>query len=221
MPVRACIFDFDGTLADSMWVWEALGAEFCERAGIELEGGFCSRLAQLGLENASRVFVDECGLDESPDELFAHWLAIVSEKYATKVLLKPGAREFLCALAARGIRLAVATANQPGPLRLALANNDVDDLFEVALSADEVTDKGKSTPEVYLAAAARLGISVEECLVFEDVLGPAQQAHHGGFRVVGVYDDSTAQDHDALRAETDAFIESYVFAEKELAPFLS
>ena len=221
MPVRACIFDFDGTLVDSMWVWEALGADFCARAGIEMEVGFCSRLAQLGLESASRVFVAEYGLDESPEDLFAHWLAVVSEKYSSEVFLKPGAKEFLRGLAAQGIKLGVATANRPGPLRLALENNGVAGLFDVALSADEVTDKGKSTPEVYWAAAERLGAPVSECLVFEDVLGPAQQAHSGGFRVVGVYDDSTAQDHDALRAEADAFIESYVFAEKELAPFLS
>jgi HAD superfamily hydrolase (TIGR01509 family) len=217
VAVRACIFDFDGTLADSMWVWTAIGKEFIEEFNVEPFEGFSERLAQLGLEAGAVYFVERYGLEIAPADLTAHWVAEANMKYATEVWLKPNAEEFLENLKAAGIQVAVATAQQRSPLEAALTNNGVLELFDAVVPCDEVTDTGKSTPEIYLATARMLGLDPSECIVFEDVLGPAEQAHIGGFRVVGVYDDSPAQDHDALRAECDAFIENYNDAMEKLA----
>ena len=209
MVLKACIFDFDGTLGDSMWVWEAVIGEFFERCGVQPAVDDMERLAQLGMARGAAEFVERYRLEQTPQQVIAEWLAAARRKYAADVRLKPGAREFLQQLRRRGVKTAIATAQERETLMMALENEGALPLLDVVLTCDEVCSTGKSTPEVYWQAARRLGVQPAECLVFEDVLGPAQQAHAGGFGVVGVRDDSPAQDSEALRAEADDFISSF------------
>ena len=154
-------------------------------------------------------FVERYRLEQTPQQVIAEWLTAARRKYAADVRLKPGAREFLQQLRRRGVKTGIATAQERETLMMALENEGALTLLDVVLTCDEVCSTGKSTPEVYWEAARRLGVQPAECLVFEDVLGPAQQAHAGGFGVVGVRDDSPAQDSEALRAEADDFISSF------------
>lgn len=209
MVLKACIFDFDGTLGDSMWVWEAVIGEFFERCGVQPAVDDMERLAQLGMARGAAEFVERYQLEQTPQQVIAEWLAAARRKYAADVRLKPGAREFLQQLRRRGVKTSIATAQERETLMMALENEGALPLLDVVLTCDEVCSTGKSTPEVYLEAARRLGVQPAECLVFEDVLGPAQQAHAGGFGVVGVRDDSPAQDSEALRAEADDFVSSF------------
>ena len=209
MVLKACIFDFDGTLGDSMWVWEAVIGEFFERCGVQPAVDDMERLAQLGMARGAAEFVERYRLEQTPQQVIAEWLAAARRKYAADVRLKPGAREFLQQLRRRGVKTAIATAQERETLMMALENEGALTLLDVVLTCDEVCSTGKSTPEVYWQAARRLGVQPAECLVFEDVLGPAQQAHAGGFGVVGVRDDSPAQDSEALRAEADCFINDF------------
>ena len=209
MVLKACIFDFDGTLGDSMWVWEAVIGEFFERRGVQPAADDMERLAQLGMARGAAEFVERYRLEQTPQQVIAEWLAAARRKYAADVRLKPGAREFLQQLRRRGVKTGIAKAQERETLMMALENEGALTLLDVVLTCDEVCSTGKSTPEVYWEAARRLGVQPAECLVFEDVLGPAQQAHAGGFGVVGVRDDSPAQDSEALRAEADDFVSSF------------
>lgn len=209
MTKKGLIFDFDGTLADSMWVWIAIGEDFLSRRNLIPEPDFTERLAQLGLEAGSRDMVERYDLDEDHRAIMGEWLGYAREKYATQVWLKPHAEDFLRQQKAAGMKLAIATAQERVALLAALENEGVLDLFDAVLTCDEVCDTGKSTPAVYWEAQRCLGLEVGECIVFEDVVGPALQAKAGGFDVVGVFDESPAQDHDALQALSSRFINSY------------
>lgn len=209
MAIRACIFDFDGTLADSMWVWTEVGNRFLEKYQISGYQGFGEELALLGFEAGSRTFAERWNLSVTPEQLVEEWQSQARESYATSVWLKPHAEQYLHELKEQGVKIAIATAQQRLSLDLALKNEGIYDLFDVTLVCDECTSTGKATPAVYVAAAKILGESPDDCVVFEDVVGPAKQAHAGGFRVVGVYDDSPAQDHSALMAEADRFIHGF------------
>lgn len=209
MALKGCIFDFDGTLGDSMWVWEAVITEFFAERAVELDPDAMAQLAQLGMVVGAQAFVQRYQLDETPEQVCACWLAAAREKYAKDVKLKPGAREFLLQLRELGVKTAIATAQERQTLLLALEHEDALPLLDVVLTCDEVCESGKSTPAVYWETARRLGVEPADCLVFEDVAGPAAQAHAGGFGVVGVWDTSPAQDHDALAVEADAMIEDY------------
>ena len=209
MVLKACIFDFDGTLGDSMWVWEAVIGEFFERCGVQPAVDDMERLAQLGMARGAAEFVERYQLEQTPQQVIAEWLAAARRKYAADVRLKPGAREFLQQLRRRGVKTGIATAQERETLMMALENEGALTLLDVVLTCDEVCQSGKSTPAVYWETARRLGAEPYDCLVFEDVAGPAAQAHAGGFGVVGVRDASPAQDHEALATEADAMIEDY------------
>ena len=92
---RLVIFDFDGTLGDSMWVWESVIAEFFAARGVEPEHDAMAQLAQLGMVAGAQNFLQHYRLNESPEQVCSCWLAAAREKYATAVKLKPGARAFL------------------------------------------------------------------------------------------------------------------------------
>ena len=209
MAIKACVFDFDGTLGDSMWVWDALGDVFTEARGLKKFDGFSELLAVYGLKEGPKELLRRYELDEDPQQVLAEWLAFAAQKYATEVPFKPCAKEYLAQLRESGIKTAVATAQRRKPLEAAIENNNAAGLFDLVLVCDEVTDTGKTTPAVYLAAAQMLGVQPQECVVFEDVSKAAVQAHRGGMRVVGVSDDHAQQNRAELIEEADLFIEGF------------
>ena len=209
MRVKACIFDFDGTLADSMWVWEEVVRRFLVEHGLPFGVDALSRLAVHGLRKGAEDFVSQYRLDENPDKVLRSWLKYANRMYAERVDLKPGAFEFLLALRSQGIGIAIATAQEHGPLEEALLRNGVMDLFDELVVSSDVCETGKTTPAVYLEAANRLGVISSDCLVFEDVAAAAKVAKDAGFAVAGIADKGPQQNRAALEKVVDFFIESF------------
>lgn len=207
--VDAVIFDFDGTLADSMWVWDEVDRVFLTRRGIPFTDEFGEMIAVLGLELGADFAIEHFGLDESPESIIEEWKSLAEESYATHVMLKPGAFEYLRHCKEQGMPLAIATSLQRHLLEPALANNGVLDLFDAICVCDELQCGGKSNPGVYLEAARRLGVPAERCAIFEDVATAARSAKETGAYVIGVYDEHKQQATDELRAVVDHFIMDY------------
>ena len=132
--LKACIFDFDGTLGDSMWVWEAVIGEFFERRGVQPAADDMERLAQLGMARGAAEFVERYRLEQTPQQVIAEWLAAARRKYAADVRLKPGAREFLQQLRRRGVKTGIATAQERETLMMALENEGALPLLDVVLT---------------------------------------------------------------------------------------
>ena len=93
--VDAVIFDFDGTLADSMWVWDEVDRVFLAKRGIPFTDEFGEMIAVLGFELGADFAIEHFGLDESPESIIEEWKSLAEESYATHVMLKPGAFEYL------------------------------------------------------------------------------------------------------------------------------
>lgn len=206
---KACIFDFDGTLVDSMWVWERVDREFMIKRGLEYTREHTEALAVLGFEGSADYFIDVFGLDERPEDLIKEWQHMALDKYANEVQLKPGARELLEGLHAQGMPIAIATSLQRMLLEPALRNRGILDLFGAVCVCEEVCEGGKSTPAVYEEAARQLGVPLNECLIFEDVAKAARSAKKGGATVVGVRDDHEQQNREELIEAADYFIEGF------------
>lgn len=206
---KAFIFDFDGTLADSMWVWNQVDLEFARRRGLEFSKEDSEIIAALGFEGTATWLLDRFGLDESVEDLIAEWYGIAEESYAHDVFLKPGAKELVCLLKDSGYPVAVASSLDRRLLEEALSNNGVLDCFDEIVVCDEVTDKGKSTPAVYLETASRLGVALRDCVVFEDVAMAARSAKEGGAFVVGVRDDHPQQAREELVRAADIFCDGF------------
>lgn len=207
--VDAVIFDFDGTLADSMWVWDDVDRVFLAKRGIPFTDEFGEMIAVLGFELGAQFAIDHFGLDEDPDDIIAEWKEAAAEGYATRVLLKPGAKDYLDYCKSQGMPLAIATSLQRHLLEPALANNGVLDMFDAICVCDELQCGGKSNPAVYLEAARLLDVPACCCAVFEDVATAARSAKQAGAYVVGVYDEHKQQATDELKSIVDLFVDGY------------
>lgn len=207
--VDAVIFDFDGTLADSMWVWEEVDRQFLAARDIPYDERTCEHIAVLGFEAGADYVIEHFGLDEKPEDIIEEWKSSAVEHYATSVRLKPGAEKYVCWCKQQGVPLAIATSLQRHLLVAALENNGIAELFDTLCVCDELHCGGKSNPTVYLEAARRLGVDPQSCAIFEDVVTPARSAKQTGAYVVGVYDEHKQQATDELKAVVDLFIESW------------
>src|SRR5699024_9516537 len=165
---RAVIFDMDGTLMDSMWMWQDIDIEYLGRFKIPLPEDLGVAIEGMGFTETAAYFKDTFGLPMGVEEIKADWNRMAYEKYDRQVPLKPGARELLAELKGRGIRLGIATSNHIDLVRAALKNNGVGELFDCIRTSCDVA-RGKPAPDVYLSVAERLQTKPEQCLVFEDV----------------------------------------------------
>ncbi len=202
------VFDFDGTLADSMHVWDNVDRHFCDRYGLVLPASYSDSIVGLGFEGTAQYFIDELGLKMSVEECCEKFNELVYEDYRSNIRLKPGAYDYLKKLAARDVPLAIASSLNVKLLTAGLEANGIHDLFRSFSLCDELsTHKREST--VFLAAADSIGIEPERCLVFEDIVPAVKSAQRVGMTTVAVLDDSEAQDSNTIMHVADGYIKDF------------
>ncbi len=204
----AAIFDLDGTLIDSMGVWSKVDEDFLGRRGRPLTPEYSAAVSAMSFREAAEYTVGRYGFSDTPEEIMAEWLRMVQDEYAHRIALKPFVREYLAFLAARGVRLGVATASPPELYGPVLKNNGVFDRFRAFASVGEVA-RGKSSPDIFLLAAERLGARPGDCVVFEDTLPGILGAKAAGMTTVGVYERHSDPLRDKIRAEADFYIAGF------------
>ena len=193
----AAIFDLDGTLTDSMYVWDRLPEGLVRQFGGIPAPGLAHTLRAMSSPQAAEYLIRTYHLSATPQQLMAAMEALADREYRDRVPLKPGVRTLLERLRQLGVPCAVATASQVHQARQALERLGVWSFFSFALSATQYGPKTR--PALYLEAARQLGTAPERTLVFEDALHAAQTAARAGFPVVGVCDSFSSEDEQALR----------------------
>lgn len=206
--VDGLVFDFDGTLADSMQVWYWVDEEFLRRRNLEEPEDYGKTLSTLGFRESAAWVIEVLGLDETVEDVMDEWNELALEFYANNVYLKPHVREFIEAARAEGLKTSIATTVSPELLFPALELNDARDLFDAVAFSHEC-EHDKNEPDIYLLAADRMGVPPERCVVFEDILPGVRSAKRGGMYAVGVRDDSGHQEIDEMREVADAFISGF------------
>lgn len=207
-PFKHAIFDLDGTLLDSMNMWNDVDRKFLAQRGLPCSPEYVRAVKTLNFSDAARFTVDLYNLAESAEEVMAEWMRLARQAYEREITLKPSAGEFVRALRARGAALAVATSSKPELYLPALVRCGIADCFSAFVTTEEL-GCGKDSPKVYLEAGRRLGAAPAECAVFEDLLTGARCAKAAGFYTVAVYDPHAAADEAALRALADRYIRSF------------
>ena len=191
--IRGAIFDMDGTLLDSMHIWDTLGVDYLAARGIQPPPGLREDLKPLNMLETVEYLRTRFGIPGSDREIIAGINGMVAGFYRDTLPLKPGVDGFLRRLAAAGVRLCVATATDRPLTEAALRRCGVLDLFEFVLTCSEV-GVGKRRPDIFERALARLGTEKAETPVFEDSPHAILTAADAGFRVVAVRDPSAAQE---------------------------
>lgn len=198
------IFDMDGTLTDSMGIWNQLAEEYITGLGYVYSPQVMERTAHLTVLDSAALFVDYYQLSKTPEQTAREINALMEEHYRSDVPLKPGARAVLERMDRAGVKMCVASSTSPELLDICLRRLGVRDLFQFLLSAEEV-GAGKDRPDVYLEAARRLGGAPENTWVFEDVIFAARTAKAAGFEVAAIYDESSRADQEALKETADFY----------------
>ncbi|MFH5806480.1 HAD family hydrolase, partial [Alienimonas sp. DA493] len=167
VPIQAVAFDLDGTLINSEDVFEKAGDELLARRGHEHTPEVRGLMLGKRADEAFAALIDHLGLTESAEELIAELGELFRGHAEGGLELMPGALPLLDRVAAEGLPTAVCTSSDRAYLHETLARFELIDRFDVLLGAEDV-ERGKPNPEIYLAAADRLGVPVGDLLVLED-----------------------------------------------------
>lgn len=205
---RAVIFDMDGTLMDSMWMWRDIDIEYLARFHRTLPKNLQLEIEGMGFTETAVYFKETFQLPLTVEQIKDDWNQMAYEKYAKQVPLKKGAREFLQEIKGRGMKLGIATSNHITLVNAALKSNQVENLFDCVRTACDVA-KGKPAPDVYLSVADALQVKPEECLVFEDVPMGVLAGKNAGMMVCGVEDVFSAERQSEMRALADYYIHDF------------
>lgn len=206
--VKAVIFDLDGTLMDSMWLWTDIDIEFLGRHGYTLPEDLQKKIEGMGFTETAQYFKERFSLPESIEEIKDEWNRMAYDKYAHHVRMKPGAALFLKEIRSRGIATGIASSNSRELIMACLNSNRAADSFDCITTACDVA-RGKPSPDIYLSVARSLGISPEQCLVFEDVPMGILAGKNAGMKVCAVEDTASADQRDTIRKLADYYIKSY------------
>ena len=208
-PFEAAIFDLDGTLLESMWVWHHVDVVFFEKRGMVSPEDYGRALAGKSYRESAEYTIERFGLTESWQEIVDEWTSQAVYEYAHNVQLKCGAREYLHLLKNCGVKLAVATALPEYLYRPCLENLGIIDMFDALCSTDDTGGRGKAKGEVFLLAASRIGVEPEKCAVFEDVLEGIQGALYAGMRAYASLDAAGAFSHEKMKTLAHASFACY------------
>ena len=197
--IQGAIFDMDGTLLDSMPVWEHASERYLQNKGIEVREKLSEILFSMSMQKGAEYVKENYHLTESTDEIVTGVNNIVYTAYEKEVQPKEGVREFLDKLQAEGIKMVVATSTDRPMVEAALKRTGLLSYFERIFTCTEI-GKGKVEPDIYHAASDFLGTKPEHTLVFEDALYAIGTAKKAGFVTVGIYDAASEKEQDKIRA---------------------
>lgn len=205
--IKGAIFDFDGTLVDSMFIWDTFGEDYLRTLGKEPKENLTETFKTFTLEQAAEYYREHYGVSLSVGEIVDGVNEMVSEIYRTKVVLKNGVLEFLRDLRSKGVKMCVATVTDRPIVEDVLKKLGIRDYFTEIFTCAEV-GYNKETPHIYRAALQVLGTRKEETVVFEDALHALMTAKNDGFTVAAVYDKHEAKQIE-MRSEADYYISDY------------
>ena len=205
--IKGAIFDFDGTLVDSMFIWDTFGEDYLRTLGKEPKENLTEALKTFTLEQAAEYYREHYGVTLSVEKIVDDINEMVAKLYRTKVTLKDGVREFLETLKSQGVKMCVATVTDRHIAEDVLLRLGIRDFFDGILTCAEV-GYNKETPHIYRKALEALGTKKEETVVFEDALHALMTAKKDGFPVAAVYDKHEPRQI-KMRAAADYYISDY------------
>ena len=205
--LTGAIFDFDGTLLDSMFIWDTIGEDYLRTLGKEPHEDLKETFMTLTLEEAAEYYREHYKVTLSVTEIVDSINAMVEGIYRTKVTLKPGVTDYLRLLKERGVKMCVATVTDRYLVEDTLERLGILHYFSEIFTCAEV-GYGKDKPIIYQKALEHLGTAKEETFVFEDSLFALETAKIDGFPTVGVYDMHESRQEEMKRL-ADCYVRSF------------
>lgn len=206
--MSAYLFDFDGTLVDSMPYYVGVMKKILDDCGVSYGSDLVKIITPLGFVGTAKYFV-KMGVPLTEEEMILKMHALAYQAYAYEVPAKKNVAEVLKRLKARGDRLNVLTASPHETLDVCLKRLRLYDLFDHVWSCEDFHTT-KADPEIYKKAAQCIGEPVSRILFLDDNLNADKTAKSAGMKVCGVYDDTSREYEEEIREATDYYIKDFI-----------
>ncbi len=206
--VKGVIFDLDGTLFDSMWVWRQVDTQFVKNHGLPVEEDYLETLKSMNFTECAEYTRKRYSLPLTDAEMMAEWDSLAKKAYAEEVPLKAGVKEYLSFLKEKGVKCAVASSCYLSLCMPTLKRHGIDGAFDGMITRDD-NPRSKEHPDIFLRAAEGMELRPEECAVFEDILTAVRTAHGAGFVTVGVADDASLTEKSEIEALCELYINDF------------
>lgn len=207
--MKYAIFDMDGTLIDSMPLWEEVAGQYCAANNIKTDVDLNHLFHKMTIPQAAEYFKKEFGLEESVEDILSALQANAYEAYAERVPLKPGVLEALTYFHDAGIPMGVATANERRLVDVVLKRLGLNKYISCIRTCSQVGMTKRQSAAVFESCLQGLGgEKTAEAFVFEDAPHAAESAKRAGFTTVGVFDESYSYELDRLKQASDFFFDS-------------
>jgi HAD superfamily hydrolase (TIGR01509 family) len=204
---KVFLFDFDGTLVDSMGMWKRVDMTIVARHGATVPDDFMDMLVPMSEEESAQCFLDH-GCHGTVASILQEINELANIEYAERIMPKSGARELIAALKSRGATLGLITAATPERIRPCLARCGMQEDFSVIVTCDEVGIP-KNDARIYRLALERLGARAEDAVFFDDNLTAIRTAKQVGIATVGVYDDHAARHWEDMKQSADGTLHTF------------
>ena len=201
---KTYLFDFDGTLVDSMPTFVAVMLRILDERGIKYGEDIVKIITPLGYRGTAEYF-RTLGVKESADELVEIMNRYARFEYENNIPAKEGVEDTLRKMKAMGHSLNVLTASPHLALDPCLMRLGLFELFDNVWSCDDFATT-KANPEIYKMAAERLGRAVGEVVFVDDNINAVKTAKSAGMVSVGIFDQSSAEYIDEFKAAADGYV---------------
>lgn len=207
MKNKTYLFDFDGTLVNSMPTFSSVMIRILDEYGIKYGDDIIKIITPLGYGGTAKYF-RELGIDRTVEELVATMNEYARPDYENVIPAKEGVIETLREMKARGASLNVLTASPHMMLDPCLIRLGIYDLFDNVWSSDDFGTT-KSDPEIYKMAAARLGTEVGSVIFVDDNVNAVRTAKTAGALAYGIFDESSADSVEEMKEVSLRYLEKF------------
>lgn len=205
---EAVIFDVDGSLVDSMGLWEEIDIAYLAKFGITMPENFQSELDGMSFYQTAEYFKKRFDIPDSLEQMMDDWNRMAWDKYLHEVPLKEGALAFLQLCRRKKIKMGIATSNSRELMNNLEEAHGLTDYISCIKTGSEVPN-GKPAPDIYLEAAKELQVEPSRCLVFEDIVAGIMAGKAAGMQVCAVRDEYSRNQDLKKHELSDYYIEDY------------
>ena len=206
--INCVLFDLDGTLVDSTWIWREIDKIYLNRFHKKVHDNLQNEIEGMSFTETANYIKDYYDLKDSIETIKKDWNDLASDFYENKIELKKGAKNFLKYLSNREIKLGICTSNSRILTEKVLIKHNILDLFNIIITSCEV-GKGKPNPDIYIHASKKLNCAPENCLVFEDTFQGVLSASRAHMQVIGIQDAFSIKNRHKIAKYTLKYIENF------------
>ena len=204
--MKTIIFDMDGTLLDSMGMWENLGSMYLIKKGITPPKDLKEVIENKTLEEAAEYFISKLSLEGTVNGIVQEILALIKDQYCNKLTLKPNMKKLVLDEYANGTKMCILTTSDRDLAMAAMKRNGIDNCFTDVYTS-QTFGLSKRTPEIYVKTCEIMGSKPEDTIVYEDALFAVKSAKGAGCHVIAVYDHMNRNDWEEIKKLADEIIE--------------